>query len=96
MCIRDSCKAVFKSSQLGNIAGSQVIDGVIKRQSLIRQLRANKVIWKGKMASLKRVKDDVKEVQKGFECGIVLEGQSDVREGDVFQAYEVTYLEQDL
>ncbi len=89
-------KAVFKSSQLGNIAGSQVIEGSIKRQSLIRQLRANKVIWKGKLASLKRVKDDVKEVQKGFECGIVLEGQTDVREGDVFQAYEVTYLEQDL
>ncbi len=89
-------KAVFKSSQLGNIAGSQVIDGVIKRQNLIRQLRANKVVWKGKIASLKRVKEDVKEVQKGFECGIVLEGQSDVREGDILQAYEVTYLEQDL
>jgi translation initiation factor IF-2 len=89
-------KAVFKSSQLGNIAGSQVIEGSIKRQSLIRQIRANKVIWKGKLASLKRVKDDVKEVQKGFECGIVLEGQSDVREGDILQAYEVTYLEQDL
>ncbi len=89
-------KAVFSSSQLGNIAGSQVTDGVIKRQSLIRQLRNNKVIWKGKIASLKRIKEDVKEVQKGFECGIVLEGQSDVREGDVFQAYEVTYLEQDL
>lgn len=89
-------KAVFKSSQLGNIAGSQVIDGVIKRQSLIRQLRGTRVVWKGKMASLKRVKDDVKEVQKGFECGIVLEGQSDVREGDILQAYEVTYLEQEL
>lgn len=89
-------KAVFKSSQLGNIAGSQVSDGVIKRQSLIRQVRGNKVIWKGTIASLKRVKEDVKEVQKGFECGIVLQGQSDVREGDVLQAYEVTYLEQDL
>lgn len=89
-------KAVFKSSQLGNIAGSQVTEGMIKRQSLIRQLRGNQVIWKGKLASLKRVKEDVKEVQKGFECGIVLEGQSDVREGDIFQAYEITYLEQDL
>ena len=89
-------KAVFKSSQLGNIAGSQVTEGTIKRQSLIRQLRGNKVIWKGKLASLKRVKEDVKEVQKGFECGIVLEGQSDVKEGDVLQAYDVTYLEQDL
>lgn len=89
-------KAVFKSSQTGNIAGCQVSDGTIKRNNLVRQLRGNKVIWKGKFASLKRVKEDVKEVQKGFECGIVLEGQSDVREGDIFQAYEITYLEQDL
>ena len=89
-------KAVFKSSQLGNIAGSQVLDGTIKRQSLIRQIRNGKVVWKGKLASLKRVKEDAKEVLKGFECGIVLEGQSDVREGDIFQAYDITYLEQDL
>lgn len=89
-------KAVFKSSQLGNIAGSQVTEGVIKRQSNIRQQRGNNIIWRGKLASLKRVKEDVKEVQKGFECGIVLEGQSDVREGDIFQAYDITYLEQDL
>lgn len=89
-------RTVFKSSQLGNIAGSMVIDGVIKRQSLIRQMRNGKVIWKGKLASLKRIKEDAKEVVKGYDCGIVLEGQSDVREGDILQAYEVTYLEQDL
>ncbi len=89
-------KAVFKSSQLGNIAGSQVTEGVIKRQNYIRQLRGNQIIWKGKIASLKRVKEDVKEVQKGFECGIVLEGQSDVKEGDILQSYEITFLEQEL
>ncbi len=89
-------KTVFKSSQLGNIAGSQVTEGVIKRSNHIRQLRGTQVIWKGKISSLKRIKEDVKEVQKGFECGIVLEGQSDVREGDVLQAYEITFLEQDL
>lgn len=89
-------KAVFKSSQLGNIAGCQVTDGVIKRQSMIRQLRDKEVIWKGKIDSLKRIKEDAKEVQKGFECGIVLEGQSDVKEGDILQAYDITYLEQDL
>ena len=49
-----------------------------------------------KIASLKRVKEDVKEVQKGFECGIVLEGQNDVKEGDLFQAYDITYIEQEL
>lgn len=89
-------KAVFKSSQLGNIAGCQVSDGIIKRQSLIRQLRDDKEIWRGKVGTLKRGKDDAKEVSKGIECGIVLDGQSDVREGDRLQAFEVTYLEQDL
>jgi len=89
-------KAVFKSSQLGNIAGCQVSDGSIKRQSMIRQLRGKEIIWKGKVASLKRNKEDAKEVLKGFECGIVLDGQSDVREGDILQAYDITYLEQDL
>ncbi len=89
-------KAVFKSSQLGIIAGCQVLDGTIKRQHLVRQIRNKEVIWKGKFASLKRVKEDIKEVQKGFECGILLEGQGDIKEGDIFQAYEITYLEQDL
>ena len=89
-------KAVFKSSQLGNIAGCQVTEGSIKRQSFIRQIRGKEMIWKGKLASLKRVKEDIKEVLKGFECGIVLEGQSDVKEGDIIQAYDITYLEQDL
>ncbi len=89
-------KAVFRSSQLGLIAGCQVTEGVVKRQSLVRQLRGKDVIWKGKIASLKRMKEDVKEVQKGFECGILLEGQTDVKEGDILQAYEITYLEQDL
>lgn len=89
-------KAVFKSSQLGIIAGCQVSEGAIKRQHLVRQIRNKEVIWKGKIASLKRLKEDIKEVQKGFECGIILEGQVDVKEGDILQAYEITYLEQDL
>ncbi len=89
-------KAVFKSSQLGIIAGCQVTEGTIKRQHLVRQIRGNEVIWKGKIASLKRVKEDVREVQKGIECGILLDGQTDIKEGDIIQAYEVTYLEQDL
>lgn len=89
-------KAIFKSSQFGNIAGCQVSEGSIKRQNPVRQIRDNKVIWKGKLASLKRVKEDIKEVQKGFECGIVLEGQNDIKEGDIIQSYEITYLEQEL
>jgi translation initiation factor IF-2 len=89
-------KAVFKSSQLGNIAGCQVTEGTVKRQNFVRQLRENQVIWQGKIASLKRMKEDVKEVQKGFECGVILEGQNDLKEGDILQAYDITYLEQDL
>jgi translation initiation factor IF-2 len=89
-------KAAFKSSQLGVIAGCQVTEGIIKRQSLLRQVRGKEVVWKGKIASLKRVKEDVKEVKEGLECGILLDGNSDVREGDVLQAYEITYLEQEL
>lgn len=89
-------KAVFKSSQLGQIAGCQVTEGTIKRQNFIRQIRNKEVIWKGKIGSLKRLKEDVKEVQKGFECGILLEGQNDYKEGDILQAYEITYLEQEL
>lgn len=89
-------KAVFKSSHLGVIAGCQVSEGTIKRSSLLRQIRGKEPIWKGKIASLKRVKEDVKEVSKGIECGIVLDGQKDIREGDIFQAYEISYLEQEL
>ncbi len=89
-------KAVFKSSQLGIIAGCQVTEGTIKRQHLVRQIRNKDVIWKGKIASLKRIKEDIREVQKGFECGVLLDGQTDIREGDILQAYEITYLEQDL
>ena len=89
-------KAVFKSSQLGLIAGCQVTDGIIKRTFMIRQLRNGDVIWKGKIASLKRQKEDIKEVSKGQECGILLDGQSNIKEGDILQAYEVTYLEQEL
>jgi translation initiation factor IF-2 len=89
-------KAVFKSSQLGNIAGCQVSDGIIKRSSHLRLVRNKEVIWKGPIASLKRVKEDVREVSKGQECGIVLQGFSDVREGDILQAYDITYLTQEL
>jgi len=89
-------QAVFKSSQLGAIAGCQVTDGIIKRTYFLRQVRNGQVVWKGKIASLKRQKEDVKEVSKGLECGILLENQSDIREGDILQAYDVTYLEQEL
>jgi translation initiation factor IF-2 len=89
-------KAVFKSSHLGNIAGCQVSDGTIRRSSHIRVVRDKEVIWKGPVASLKRVKEDVREVSKGQECGILLQGFSDFKEGDVLQAYDVTYYTPEL
>jgi translation initiation factor IF-2 len=89
-------KAVFKSSLAGNIAGCLVIDGLIKRNHRIRVIRSGEVLKKSKISSLKKVKEDVKEVQKGMECGILLDNFSDFKEGDILQSYEVTYLEQQL
>ena len=89
-------KATFKSSQLGVIAGCQVTDGIIKRSSHVRQLRDGKVIWKGPIHSLKKVKEDVREMAKGHECGIVLQNNNDIKVGDLLQAFEITYLEQEL
>ncbi|NGX45914.1 MAG: Translation initiation factor IF-2 [Chlamydiae bacterium] len=89
-------KAVFKSSHLGLIAGCQITDGLIKRSHHARLVRDGEVIWKGMFASLKRGKEDVKEVSKGVECGILLQNFSDIKEGDLIQAYEITYLEQEL
>lgn len=89
-------KAIFKSSQLGNIAGCQVVEGLIRRNHHIRVVRDKEVIWKGPMASLKRVKEDAREVLKGQECGIVLHGFSSFKEGDILQAFEISYLTQEL
>jgi translation initiation factor IF-2 len=89
-------KATFKASQLGVIAGCQVVEGNIKRSNHMRLVRDNQVIWKGAIASLKRGKEDVREVSKGYECGILLQNFNEVKEGDLLQAYEITYLEQEL
>ena len=79
-------RSLFKLSKVGTIAGCYVTDGVIERNSLVRILRDGIVVYEGKMASLKRFKDDVKEVKYGFECGITIEGFNDIKEGDVFEA----------
>jgi translation initiation factor IF-2 len=67
-----------------------VIDGVVKRTAQARLLRDNVVIWTGELASLKRFKDDVKEVKAGFECGLGLKGYDDIKEGDQLEVFEVT------
>ena len=76
----------FKISRIGTIAGCFVTDGSIKRDALVRVLRDGVVVYEGELASLKRFKDDAKEVRKGFECGIQIENFNDIKEGDLIEA----------
>ncbi|ADI38224.1 translation initiation factor IF-2 [Waddlia chondrophila] len=89
-------RAVFKASQLGKIAGCLVIEGTIHRNHHMRVVRNGEVIWKGGISSIKRVQDDVREVQKGLECGIVINGNLDIEVGDILEAYEIIYITQEL
>ncbi len=88
--------ATFKSSQLGIIAGCKVNDGLIKRSSHAKLFRKEEKLWEGSIASLKRMQDDAKEVKKGLECGIVLNGFQQFEPGDLIKAYDVTYIAQGL
>jgi translation initiation factor IF-2 len=83
-------RQVFSVSKIGSIAGCLVIDGVIKRTSKARLLRDNVVIWTGELDSLKRFKDDAKEVRAGLECGLSLKNYNDIKEGDQLEIFEVT------
>ena len=80
-------RQIFKASGIGNIAGSYVLDGVLQRGCLVRISREGEQIYEGKLASLKRFKDDVKEVKSGFECGLVFEDFGDFAELDVVEGY---------
>lgn len=82
-------RAVFKVPKVGQIAGCYVREGVIKRNAKARVIRDGVVIWEGSLLSLKRFKDDVREVNAGYECGIGLAGFQDLREGDIIEAFEV-------
>jgi translation initiation factor IF-2 len=82
-------RALFNIPKVGPIAGSAVTEGVVKRAAHVRVLRDRKVIHTGKLGSLKRLKDDVREVQAGFECGIGIEGFADVKPGDQLEVYEL-------
>ena len=79
-------RQTYKISSIGTVAGCYVTDGVIGSQSLVHIVRDGIVVYEGKMASLRRFKDDVKEVRQGFECGITIEKFNDIKEGDVFEA----------
>ena len=81
-------RQTFKASRIGTIAGSFVVQGKITRGARVRLVREGTIIYDGAIASLKRFKDDAREVEEGFECGIVLENYNDQKEGDVIEAYE--------
>ncbi len=80
-------RQIFKASAVGNIAGSYVLDGIFQRNCKVRISREGKQIYEGELASLKRFKDDVKEVKAGFECGLVFEGFDQMQELDIVEAY---------
>ncbi len=86
---------IFKISRIGTIAGSYVTDGVIKRDALVRVIRDGVVVYEGKLASLKRFKDDTKEVRAGFECGLSIENYNDLKVGDVIEASHMKEVEVD-
>src|SRR5437773_2312142 len=87
---RVEVRQIFNISGAGTIAGCYVAEGKVQRGSLVRLLRDQVVVHEGKLASLKRFKDDVREVTAGYECGLAIEGFQDVKQGDVVEAYERT------
>jgi len=82
-------RKIFKSSKIGNIGGGMVIKGKVARNNPVRVIRDDIVVYEGKIAALKRFKDDVREVAEGFECGISLAGHDDIREGDRIESYRI-------
>jgi translation initiation factor IF-2 len=89
-------RQVFHVAKIGSIAGCMVTDGIVRRKSNVRLLRDNVVIYEGTVQSLKRFKDDANEVREGFECGISLENYSDLKPGDVIEAFTLEKVAQTL
>jgi translation initiation factor IF-2 len=86
-------RALFRASRVGTIAGCMVTSGIVRRGSNIRLFRDGALIHSTTVSQLKRFKDDAREVAEGFECGILLEGFNDLREGDIFEVYETREVE---
>jgi translation initiation factor IF-2 len=86
---RAEIREVFSVPKHGNVAGSYVLDGKMLRNSQVRLLRDNIVVYEGKMSSLRRFKDDIKEVAAGYECGISLENYNDIKPGDIIESFEI-------
>ncbi|WP_437980513.1 translation initiation factor IF-2 [Sorangium sp. So ce117] len=86
---RAEVRQVFKITKAGTVAGCMAINGSVKRTGEARLIRDNAVVWTGRLSGLRRFKDDVKEVVEGFECGISLEGYSDIKERDIIESFEI-------
>ena len=82
-------KQVFKSSKFGNIAGCMILDGKINRNNKVRLLRDEQVVWTGELASVRREKEEVKDVREGFECGLLLKNYNDIKKDDVIESFTV-------
>jgi translation initiation factor IF-2 len=89
-------RQTFKASKVGTIAGSHVTEGTVRRGAKVRLVRDGTIVYDGRIGSLRRFKDDVREVTAGMECGIVLENFPDVKEDDILEVYEVEQVEQTL
>jgi translation initiation factor IF-2 len=89
-------RQVFRISKIGTVAGCYVQEGTVKRNAQVRVLRDNVVIHTGDIDSLKRFKDDVREVKAGFECGMSLKNFSDLKEGDQLEVFEVVEVARSL
>lgn len=93
---RAEVRQVFKVSKVGNIAGCQVAEGIIRRNVLVRLIREGTIVYEGKISSLKRFKDDVREVTSGMECGISVENFNDIKAGDLLEAFQKEEVAQTL
>jgi len=89
-------RKIFKVPKIGKVAGCMVLDGKITRNSMVKVLRDDVQIYEGKLSSLKRFKDDVREVVQGYECGLGIENFADIKEGDILESYEITEKKQEL
>ena len=89
-------RQVFRASKIGTIAGCYVLEGLVKRGARVRLLRDNVVSWSGELDSLKRFKDDVKEVKEGYECGLSLKNYTEIQEGDRLEIYEIVEVQRTL
>ena len=82
-------RQVLRVSKIGAIAGCMVTSGLVRRGARVRLLRDNVVVFSGELDSLKRFKDDVREVKEGFECGLTIKNYNDIAEGDTLEFYEI-------